>query len=400
MGGCFFPVVLLKKLQPRQGRLLYILKPDSPEGTMQFKLIKKDKTTAARRGTLTTPHGVIETPIFMPVGTHAAVKAMTPVQVEECGAQIILANTYHLHLRPGEGLVEKAGGLHKFMAWNGPILTDSGGFQVFSLPNKRITDEGAFFKHEITGEEVFLDPAKAIAIQEALGADIIMAFDECIPYPCDKQYAAQSTRKTLRWAEQCKKAQTRKDQALFGIVQGSVFPDLREMCAKEMVAMDFPGYAIGGVSVGEGLELLKKVVAMTAPFLPEDKPRYLMGVGLPEDILESVERGMDMFDCVIPTRYARSATLFTNRGRIRLTNKNYRRDFYPIDPNCDCYACQNFSRAYLHHLFNANEVLSAVLASIHNVHFYMRMMADIRQAIEDDRFADYKREFLEGYQRG
>ena len=225
------------------------------------------------------------------------------------------------------------------MGWDGPILTDSGGFQVFSLPNKRITEEGAFFRHEITGEEVFLDPARAIAIQEALGADIIMAFDECIPYPCDKKYAAQSTRKTIRWAEQCKKAQTRKDQALFGIVQGSIFSDLREMCAKEMVAMDFPGYAIGGVSVGEGLELLKKVVAMTAPFLPEDKPRYLMGVGLPEDILESVERGMDMFDCVIPTRYARSATLFTNRGRIRLTHKNYRRDFYPIDPNCDCYTC-------------------------------------------------------------
>ena len=368
--------------------------------TMKFKLIKKDQGSAARRGTLTTPHGIIETPIFMPVGTHAAMKAMTPAQVKECGAQIILSNTYHLHLRPGEGLVEKAGGLHNFMAWDRPILTDSGGFQVFSLPNKRITDNGAYFKHEITGEEVFLDPAKAIAIQEALGADIIMAFDECIPYPCDRKYAATSTRKTLRWAEQCKKAQTRKDQALFGIVQGSVFEDLRAMCAKELVAMDFPGYAIGGVSVGEGLELLKKVVSMTAPYLPEDKPRYLMGVGLPEDILESVERGMDMFDCVIPTRYARSATLFTNRGRIRLTHKNYRRDFYPIDPTCDCYACRNFTRAYLHHLFNANEVLSAVLASIHNVHFYLRMMADIRQAIEEGRFVDFKRQFLAEYLKG
>ena len=368
--------------------------------TMKFKLIQKDRGSAARRGTLTTPHGIIETPIFMPVGTHAAMKAMTPAQVKECGAQIILSNTYHLHLRPGEGLVEKAGGLHNFMAWDRPILTDSGGFQVFSLPNKRITDNGAYFKHEITGEEVFLDPAKAIAIQEALGADIIMAFDECIPYPCDRKYAATSTRKTLRWAEQCKKAQTRKDQALFGIVQGSVFEDLRAMCAKELVAMDFPGYAIGGVSVGEGLELLKKVVSMTAPYLPEDKPRYLMGVGLPEDILESVERGMDMFDCVIPTRYARSATLFTNRGRIRLTHKNYRRDFYPIDPTCDCYACRNFTRAYLHHLFNANEVLSAVLASIHNVHFYLRMMADIRQAIEEGRFVDFKRQFLAEYLKG
>jgi len=364
---------------------------------MKFTLLKTDTKTAARRGRIETPHGTIETPIFMPVGTHAAMKAMTPEQVNTTGAQIILANTYHLHLRPGEGLVEKAGGLHKFMAWDKPILTDSGGFQVFSLPNKRITEDGAFFRHEISGEEIYLDPARAIAIQEALGADIIMAFDECIPYPCDKKYAAQSTRKTLRWAEACRKAQTRKDQALFGIVQGSVFEDLREMCAREMVAMDFPGYAIGGVSVGEGLELLKKVVAMTAPFLPENKPRYLMGVGLPEDILESVERGMDMFDCVIPTRYARSATLFTRRGRIRLTNKNYRRDFYPIDPSCSCYACTNFSRAYIHHLFNANEVLSAILASIHNVHFYLNMMAEIRESIEQNRFSDYKREFLAGY---
>lgn len=367
---------------------------------MKFTLLATDSTTAARRGRLETPHGVIETPIFMPVGTHAAMKAMTPAQVKETGAQIILSNTYHLHLRPGEGLVAKAGGLHKFMAWDGPILTDSGGFQVFSLPNKRITDDGAYFKHEITGEEVYLDPARAMAIQEELGADIIMAFDECIPYPCDRQYAAQSTRKTLRWAEQCLKAHTRKDQALFAIVQGSVFEDLRKMCAEEMVAMDFPGYAIGGVSVGEGLELLKKVVAMTAPFLPQDKPRYLMGVGLPEDILESVERGMDMFDCVIPTRYARSATLFTNRGRIRLTHKNYRRDFYPVDPNCDCYTCRNFTRAYLHHLFSANEVLSAILASIHNVQFYLDLMARCRTAIELKNFATFKREFLAEYQRG
>lgn len=368
--------------------------------TMKFRLLKNDKKSAARRGTLATPHGKIETPVFMPVGTHAAMKAMTPQQVEECGAQIILSNTYHLHLRPGEGLVEKAGGLHEFMAWDGPILTDSGGFQVFSLPNKRITEEGAFFRHEITGEEVFLDPSRAIAIQEALGSDIIMAFDECIPYPCDKGYAEQSTRKTIRWARQCKEAQTRKDQALFAIVQGSVYEDLRAMCARELVAMDFPGYAIGGVSVGEGLELLKKVVGYTAPHLPEDKPRYLMGVGLPEDILESVERGMDMFDCVIPTRYARSATLFTRRGRIRLTNRNYRRDFYPIDPSCACYACRKFSRAYIHHLFNANEVLSAILSSIHNVHFYLQMMEEIRQAIEEGHFIEYKRRFLEGYLTG
>jgi queuine tRNA-ribosyltransferase len=367
---------------------------------MKFTLIKKDRKTAARRGTLVTPHGDIETPIFMPVGTHAAMKAMTPAQVRETGTQIILCNTYHLHLRPGESLVEKAGGLHRFMGWDGPILTDSGGFQVFSLPKKRITDSGVFFRHEITGEEIFLDPAKAVAVQEALGSDIIMAFDECIPYPCEKRYAAQSTRKTLRWAEECKKAHTRKDQALFAIVQGSVYEDLRIMCAEELVKMDFPGYAIGGVSVGEGLELLKKVVDFTAPHLPADKPRYLMGVGLPEDILESVERGMDMFDCVIPTRYARSATLFTNRGRIRLTSRKYRRDFYPIEPNCNCYTCNNFTRAYLHHLFISNEVLSAILASIHNVHFYLNMMAEIRNAIEEDRFAEYKRNFLESYMKG
>ncbi|MBS4097783.1 MAG: tRNA guanosine(34) transglycosylase Tgt, partial [Sulfuricella sp.] len=271
------------------------------KGNFHFTLVAKDFSSAARRGRITTPHGAIETPIFMPVGTHAAMKAMTPEQVTATGAQIILANTYHLHLRPGETLIEKAGGLHTFMSWDKPILTDSGGFQVFSLPNKRITDDGAYFRHEITGEEIYLDPAKAIAIQESLGADIIMAFDECIPYPCDRKYAATSTLKTLRWAEICKKSQRRTDQALFGIVQGSVFPDLRTMCAKELVAMDFPGYAIGGVSVGEGLELLKQVVEVTAPHLPEDKPRYLMGVGLPEDILESVERGVDMFDCVIPT---------------------------------------------------------------------------------------------------
>ncbi len=367
------------------------------KGNYHFTIIKSDTASSARRGRLITPHGPIETPIFMPVATHAAMKAMTPEQVEATGAQIILSNTYHLHLRPGEGLVEKAGGLHQFMGWNGPILTDSGGFQVFSLPNKRITDNGAYFRHEISGEEVYLDPHRAISIQEALGADIIMAFDECIPYPCDKSYAAQSTRKTIKWAEQCKLAQTRKDQALFGIVQGSVFEDLRAICAKELVAMDFPGYAIGGVSVGEGLELLKKIVAMTAPFLPDNKPRYLMGVGLPEDILESVERGMDMFDCVIPTRYARSATLFTNRGKIRLTHKNYRRDFYPIEPNCTCYTCRNFTRAYLHHLFNANEVLSAILASIHNVHFYLNMMSEIRVSIEQNSFMDYKQSFLEPY---
>jgi queuine tRNA-ribosyltransferase len=365
---------------------------------MEFQLLKKDRQSSARLGVIGTSRGDIQTPIFMPVATHGAMKPLTPAQIVETGSQIILSNTYHLHLQPGEGLVKKAGGLHKFMAWDKPILTDSGGFQVFSLPNKRITEDGVFFKHEITGSEIFLDPATAIRIQQDLGADIIMAFDECIPYPCDKAYAEQSTKKTIRWLKECQKATTDNGQALFGIVQGSVFEDLRAMCVREMCKLDLPGYAIGGVSVGEGLELLKQVLNWTAPHLPENKPRYLMGVGLPEDILESVERGIDMFDCVIPTRYARSATLFTRRGKIRMTNKNYKRDFFPIDPSCSCYTCCHFSRAYIHHLFVANEVLSAVLSAIHNVHFYQAMMAEIRQAIADGRFIEYKGKFLAEYQ--
>ncbi|HKI51312.1 MAG TPA: tRNA guanosine(34) transglycosylase Tgt [Geothermobacteraceae bacterium] len=363
----------------------------------QFDLLHKDSSSRARRGHITTPHGSIETPIFMPVGTHAALKALTPAQVDEAGAQIVLANTYHLHLKPGESLIAKAGGLHPFMNWHKPILTDSGGFQVFSLPNKQISVDGVHFRNEVTGDQIFLGPKEAISIENQLGADIIMAFDECIPYPASHDYAAKSIKKTLRWAEQCLKTHSREDQALFGIVQGSVYPDLRKECAEQLTAMEFPGYAIGGVSVGEGLELLKQVVDDTEPHLPEHKPRYLMGVGLPEDILESIERGMDMFDCVIPTRYARSATLFTRRGRIRLTNRRYRRDFYPVDASCSCYCCSNFSRAYLHHLFNANEVLSATLSAIHNVHFYLDMVARARQAIEQNSFADFKREFLAEY---
>ena len=324
---------------------------------------------------------------------------MTPAQVDDAGAQIILSNTYHLHLKPGEHLVEKAGGLHQFMHWPKPILTDSGGFQVFSLPKKEITDSGVFFKHEINGDRIFIGPREATGIQNCLGADIIMAFDECIPYPASHDYSSKSIKKTLRWAETCLNAHNRQDQALFGIVQGSVYDDLRRECAEALTAMDFPGYAIGGVSVGEGLELLKKVVDYTEPHLPEDKPRYLMGVGLPEDILASIERGMDMFDCVIPTRYARSASLFTRRGKIRITNRRYRRDFFPVDPSCACYCCANFTRAYLHHLFNANEVLSATLAAIHNVRFYLDMVAAARVAIEANDYPSFKSAFLEEYQR-
>jgi queuine tRNA-ribosyltransferase len=366
---------------------------------LSFDLLAADKATRARRGRVTTPHGVIETPIFMPVGTHAALKAMTPAQVDEAGAQIILSNTYHLHLKPGEGLIEKAGGLHRFMHWPKPILTDSGGFQVFSLPNKEITETGVYFKHEISGERIFLGPREAMQIQNRLGADIIMAFDECIPYPASHDYARKSIGKTLRWAEECRKAHSRDDQALFGIVQGSVYDDLRRACAEALTAMDFPGYAIGGVSVGEGLDLLKQVVDYTEPFLPEQKPRYLMGVGLPEDILESIARGMDMFDCVIPTRYARSATLFTRRGKIRLTNRRYRRDFFPVDASCSCYCCSNFSRAYLHHLFNANEVLSATLAAIHNVRFYLDMVSGAQAAIETGDYRAWMTDFLDEYKR-
>jgi queuine tRNA-ribosyltransferase len=334
----------------------------------------------------------------MPVGTHGAVKAMTPDQVARTGAEMVLANTYHLALRPGEALVEKLGGLHAFMRWPGPILTDSGGFQVFSLPHKEISDHGVRFKNEVTGEAMELTPERSVAIQNALGADVVMAFDECTPYPADEKLAASGVRRTLAWMERCLAAHRRPDQALFGIVQGSVYEALRERCARALVALDLPGYAIGGVSVGEGHELLVRVTGFTAPLLPDRKPRYLMGVGLPEDLLAAIGLGMDLFDCVIPTRFARSGVAFTARGRIRLTNRRYRRDGYPIDTSCDCQTCAGgFSRAYLHHLLAANEILSAILCSIHNVRFYERLVAGAREAIQSDRYEDWRREFLTGY---
>jgi queuine tRNA-ribosyltransferase len=337
----------------------------------------------------------------MPVGTQGAVRALTPDQVRRTGAEMVLANTYHLALRPGEGVVEKLGGLHAFMRWDGPILTDSGGFQVFSLPNKEISDRGVRFKNELDGSEMDLTPERSIEIQSALGADVIMAFDECTPYPADRELAQTGVRRTLAWLERCARAHPRPDQALFGIVQGSVYPDLRESCARSVVAFDLPGTAIGGVSVGEGHELLCRITEHTAPLLPEDRPRYLMGVGLPEDLLAAIGYGMDMFDCVIPTRYARSASVFTARGRIRLTQRRYRRDGFPIDPSCDCEACAGgFTRAYLHHLFAANEVLSAVLASVHNLRFYERLMARAREAIVVGSYADFRAGFLEEYGRG
>jgi queuine tRNA-ribosyltransferase len=354
---------------------------------------------AARAGVLSTPHGEVQTPAFMVVGTQGAVRALTPGQVRSTGAEVLLANTYHLALRPGEALVEKLGGLHAFMAWPGPILTDSGGFQVFSLPHKEITDRGVRFRHELTGREIDLTPERSVEIQNRLGADVIMAFDECTPYPADEALARAGVRRTLRWLERCVRAHTRPDaQALFGIVQGGVHPALRSECARAVVAFDLPGYAIGGVSVGEGHDLLCRITEHTAPLLPPERPRYLMGVGLPEDLLAAVGCGIDLFDCVIPTRYARSASVFTVRGRIRLTQRRYRGDRYPIDPSCDCEACAGgFSRAYLHHLFHANEILSAILASLHNVRFYQRLMERARDAIRQDLFEDFRRDFLAGY---
>ena len=335
----------------------------------------------------------------MPVGTHGAVKALTPEQVAAAGAEMVLANTYHLALRPGEELVAKLGGLHEFMRWRGPMLTDSGGFQVFSLPKVEIGDRGVRFRSDLDGTRIELTPERSIEIQHALGADVIMAFDECTPYPADRALAKTGVRRTLSWLERCAAVHGgRSDQALFGIVQGSTYRDLREQCARAVVALDLPGVAVGGVSVGEGHELLVRVTRWTAPLLPEDRPRYLMGVGLPEDLLAAIGLGMDLFDCVIPTRFARSATVFTRRGRIRLTHRRYRRDAYPIDPSCDCATCSGgFSRAYLHHLFAANEILSAILAAQHNLRFYQRLVAEARRAVLEGGYAEFREAWLAEY---
>ncbi len=362
-----------------------------------FVLEATDRGSAARAGRLTTPHGEVPTPVFMPVGTQAAVRALTPQQLQETGARIVLANTYHLALRPGSELVRKAGGLHGFMAWPGPILTDSGGFQVFSLPRKEISSQGVRFASEVDGREIMLTPELAIEMQHALGADIIMPLDECTPFPATRKLAARGVEHSLSWLERCIAAHAGGTQALFGIIQGSVYPELRRECAEAMLKLDLPGYAIGGVSVGEGLEQLKRVLAATAPYLPADRPRYLMGVGLPEDLLESIERGMDLFDCVIPTRFARSATLFSRRGRIRMTHRRYRRDFYPIETSCACYACRDFTRAYLHHLYHSNEILGTILGAIHNVTFYQDLMTQAREAILTGGFVRFKRAVLAEY---
>ncbi len=366
-----------------------------------YELKKTDGRTRARRGVLHTPHGDIQTPVFMPVGTQATVKAMFPEQVAEMGGEILLANTYHLYLRPGHDIVQEAGGLHRFMNWNRAILTDSGGFQVFSLGKMRkITEEGVQFRSHIDGSPHLLSPELSIEVQNALGADIIMGFDECTPYPADRNYAKASMQRTTRWLARCvahHHAQER--QALFGIMQGGMYLDLRRESADGIVAMDLPGYAIGGLSVGEPKELMLSILDECVDYLPREKPRYLMGVGTPDYLLEGVERGLDMFDCVLPTRIARHGLAMTSHGRVQIKNAQYARDFSPLDPECDCYTCRHYSRAYLRHLFKSDEILSAMLLSTHNLYFLLHLMEGIRRAIEEDRFLEYKKEVYEKYGR-
>lgn len=366
---------------------------------VRYELIKTCKQSGARLGRLHTPHGIIETPIFMPVGTQATVKSMTPEELKEIGSQIILSNTYHLYMRPGHELIKRAGGLHKFMNWDKPILTDSGGFQVFSLgPLRKIKEEGVEFRSHLDGSKHFLTPEKAMEIQNALGSDIIMAFDECAPYPADREYVKNSLERTTRWLKRCKDAHNNTDkQALFGIIQGGMYKDLREQSAKEITSIDLPGYAIGGLSVGEPKPLMYDVLEHTTPLMPKDKPRYLMGVGSPDDLVEGVIRGVDMFDCVLPTRIARNGTAMTSQGKVVVRNATYAEDFTPLDPECDCYACKNYSRAYIRHLIKANEILGARLITTHNLHFLLNLMKQIRQAIMEDRLLDFRNEFFAKY---
>lgn len=364
-----------------------------------YELIKEDPRTRARRGRLHTPHGTIETPVFMPVGTAGTVKAMLPEEVKSLGAEIILSNTYHLYLRPGHDIVREAGGLHKFMNWDRPILTDSGGFQVFSLgAMRKISEEGVKFRSHIDGSSHMLTPEKSIEVQNALGSDIMMAFDECAPYPADYSYVKNSLERTTRWLRRCKEAhKDTEKQSLFGIMQGGMYKDLRYQSAMEIVELDLPGYAIGGLSVGEPRELMYEVLDYATDYLPKNKPRYVMGVGTPDHLFEGVERGVDMFDCVLPTRLARNGSAMTSHGKVNIKNAKFERDFTPLDHECDCYVCRNYSRAYLRHLFKANEILSSMLLSYHNLHFLVHTMQNIREAIEQDRFTEYKREFYMKY---
>ena len=374
-----------------------------------FQLDKTDSGSKARRGKLTTSHGVIETPQYMPVGTQASVKAVAPRDLDAMGTEIILGNTYHLFLRPGLEVIRHFGGLHKFMNWHKPILTDSGGFQVFSLAKLRgITDDGVEFRSHLDGTKFFLGPKESIAIQHALGSDIIMAFDECPPWPCEEATAAAAVKRTISWGRSSldhhrhlsaeDESRPTLDQALFGIVQGSGFPHLREECAAALVAMDFDGYAIGGVSVGEPEKEMYEAIDATVPHLPAHKVRYAMGLGQPHQLVELVARGVDIFDCVLPTRVARHATVYTRTGTLNLRGAQYRLDGAPLEPGCGCYACQNFTRAYIRHLFKAGEILALVLVSLHNLHFYLELMRDIRDALDRDSFGTFREKFAHTYQ--
>lgn len=364
-----------------------------------YELVKADAKTGARAGIIHTPHGSFPTPIFMPVGTQASVKGVSPEELKELGAGIILSNTYHLFLRPGMELVREAGGLHKFMNWDRAILTDSGGFQVFSLGDlRKITEEGVTFRSHIDGSRKFLSPEVSMQVQMALGSDIVMAFDECVPYPADYDYAKQSTERTTRWAQRCKDTMTSEQQGLFGIVQGGMYKDLRTRSVQELVAMDFPGYAVGGLSVGEPKELMYEMLEHTVSQLPQTKPRYLMGVGTPDCLVEGVLHGIDMFDCVFPTRVARNGTAMTWTGRLVMKNAEYTHDFRPIEEGCGCYACRHYTRAYIRHLVRANEIFGLRLLSLHNLYFLQSFMRELRQSIIEDRFTEFRSNFLASYQ--
>ena len=365
---------------------------------IKYELIKKSGNSRARRGRVSTAHGTIETPVFMPVGTCATVKAMTVEEMKTIGAEIILSNTYHLYLRPGHELVKRAGGLHKFMNWDRAILTDSGGFQVFSLDNlNKITEDGVYFSSHIDGSKHFLTPEKSMEIQMDLGSDIAMAFDECTPYPADRQYTIDALERTTRWAQRCKAFHHHEYQGLFGIIQGGMYPDLRKRSAEEIIALDFDGYAIGGLSVGEPKELMIESLNETAPYLPDDKPRYIMGVGTPDYLIESVQAGIDMFDCVLPTRLGRNGGGMSHNGYFTIRNARFFDDFSPLDSECDCYVCKNYTKSYIRHLIKSNEILGFRLLTWHNLYFLIQLMENIRKAIEENRFETYADDFLKKY---
>ena len=365
-----------------------------------FEILKKSKDKNARIGRIVTAHGIVNTPVFIPVGTQATVKTLSPEELKEAGVEMVLSNTYYLFLRPGVEVIEKAGGLHKFMGWNRPIISDSGGYQVFSLADlRKIREGGVEFQSHIDGARHFLSPEKIIEIQVSLASDIIMCFDECTPYPCAKDYAEQSMELTLKWARRCKtefndQRSPANSQRLFGIIQGGMHKDLRKRSAEETIEIGFEGYAIGGLSVGEPQDLRNEILEFTTPLLPEDKPRYLMGVGEPQELWEAVEKGIDMFDCAMPTRNARNGQVLTSTGKVVIKNAQYKEDFAPLDSECKCYTCRHFSRAYLCHLFRAGEILALRLNTLHNIHYMVKLFKQIRQAIEEDRYEKAKREFL------